>query len=116
MSISFIGRDVSDPWMAPIQTLQSPVAGRQSKLGHKCQETGQELGPRQKVDTGVNIDNAYDFVSLHNLHNGVFWNELENISYPSAICSRGPRLLRLLPLRRHTTDLLAQYQEPWHTD
>ena len=36
---------------------------------------------------GVNIDNAYDFVSLHNLHNGVFWDELENTSYPSAIDS-----------------------------
>jgi len=36
---------------------------------------------------GVNIDNAYDFVSLHNLHNGVFWDEIENGSYPSAIDS-----------------------------
>lgn len=34
---------------------------------------------------GVNIDNAYDFVTLHNLHNGVFWDELESAAYPSAI-------------------------------
>jgi len=36
---------------------------------------------------GVNIDNSYDFVSLHNLHNGVFWDEVGNASYPSAIDS-----------------------------
>ena len=36
---------------------------------------------------GVNIDKAYDFVSLHNLHNGVFWDEMKNSSYPSAIDS-----------------------------
>jgi len=36
---------------------------------------------------GVNIDNAYDFVSLHDLHNGVFWDEIGNGSYPSAIDS-----------------------------
>ena len=34
---------------------------------------------------GVNIDNAYDFVSLHDLHNGVFWDELESATYPSTI-------------------------------
>src|SRR5215469_10384816 len=26
-------------------------------------------------NVGVNIDNSYDFVSLRNLHNGVFWDE-----------------------------------------
>jgi hypothetical protein len=36
---------------------------------------------------GVNIDNSYDFVSLHNLHNGVFWDEVGNTSYPSPIDS-----------------------------
>ena len=36
---------------------------------------------------GVNIDNAYDFVTLQNLHNGVFWDEAESASYPSAIDS-----------------------------
>jgi len=36
---------------------------------------------------GVNIDNAYDFVSLHNLHNGVFWDEMANATYPTAIDS-----------------------------
>jgi hypothetical protein len=34
---------------------------------------------------GVNIDHAQDFVTLRNLHNGVFWDEVENASYPSAI-------------------------------
>jgi hypothetical protein len=36
---------------------------------------------------GVNIDNAYDFVTLHNLHNGVFWDEVESASSPSPIDS-----------------------------
>ncbi len=34
---------------------------------------------------GVNIDHTFDFVVLHNLHNGVFWDELENATYPTAI-------------------------------
>jgi hypothetical protein len=34
---------------------------------------------------GVNVDNAEDFVPLRNLHNGVFWDEVENASYPTAI-------------------------------
>ena len=34
---------------------------------------------------GVHIDNSEDFVTLHNLNNGVFWDELEGVSYPTAI-------------------------------
>jgi len=34
---------------------------------------------------GVYIDHTYDFVILNNLHNGVFWDEVENASYPTAI-------------------------------
>jgi pectate lyase-like protein len=34
---------------------------------------------------GVNIDHTQDFVTLHNLHNGVFWDEAENASYPTTI-------------------------------
>lgn len=34
---------------------------------------------------GVNIDHTYDFVTLDNLHNGVFWDEVESAAYPSAI-------------------------------
>src|SRR5258707_223446 len=34
---------------------------------------------------GVNIDHTADFVTLHNLHNGVFWDEVENASYPTTI-------------------------------
>jgi len=34
---------------------------------------------------GVNIDHTEDFVTLHNLHHGVFWDEVENASYPTTI-------------------------------
>jgi hypothetical protein len=34
---------------------------------------------------GVNIDHTQDFVTLHNLHNGVFWDEAEGASYPTTI-------------------------------
>jgi hypothetical protein len=36
---------------------------------------------------GVNIDHSYDFVTLHNLHNGVFWDEIESAGYPTPIDS-----------------------------
>jgi len=34
---------------------------------------------------GVKIDHTYDFVTLHNLHNGVFWDDVESAAYPSPI-------------------------------
>jgi hypothetical protein len=34
---------------------------------------------------GVHIDHTYDFTTLHNLHHGVFWDEVENAAYPTAI-------------------------------
>ena len=34
---------------------------------------------------GINIDHTYDFVTLDNLHNGVFWDEVESASYPSPV-------------------------------
>jgi Pectate lyase superfamily protein len=34
---------------------------------------------------GVNIDHSQDFVTLHNLHHGVFWDEVESASYPTNI-------------------------------
>jgi hypothetical protein len=34
---------------------------------------------------GVNIDHTLDFVTLHNLHHGVFWDEVESASYPTTI-------------------------------
>ena len=34
---------------------------------------------------GVNIDHTQDFVTLHNLHHGVFWDEVENATYPAPI-------------------------------
>jgi hypothetical protein len=36
---------------------------------------------------GVNIDHSYDFVTLHNLHNGVTWDEMEKVTYPTPIDS-----------------------------
>jgi hypothetical protein len=36
---------------------------------------------------GVNIDHSYDFVTLHNLQNSVFWDAMENAAYPTAIDS-----------------------------
>lgn len=34
---------------------------------------------------GVNIDHTEDFVTLHNLHHGVFWDEVEGAPYPTVI-------------------------------
>lgn len=34
---------------------------------------------------GVNIDHTQDFVTLHNLHHGVLWDEVESVPYPTAI-------------------------------
>jgi hypothetical protein len=34
---------------------------------------------------GVNIDHTFDFTTLHNLHNGIFWDEIEGASYPTNI-------------------------------
>lgn len=34
---------------------------------------------------GVNVDHTLNFLTLHNLHNGVFWDEMENASYPTTI-------------------------------
>jgi len=36
-------------------------------------------------DRAVNIDHTADFVTLHHLHVGIFWDEMENASYPTAI-------------------------------
>ena len=52
MSISFIGRDVSDPFRSmdgPDTDLAITRRRKADQVGQKCQETGQELGPRQKV-------------------------------------------------------------------
>ena len=34
---------------------------------------------------GVHVDHTGDFLTLHNLHIGVFWDDMENASYPSTI-------------------------------
>jgi hypothetical protein len=36
---------------------------------------------------GIHIDNDEDFTTLHNIHNGVFWDDIEGASYPSVIDS-----------------------------
>lgn len=36
---------------------------------------------------GVNIDHTEDFVTLHDLHNAVLWDEVEGAAYPTAIDS-----------------------------
>jgi Pectate lyase superfamily protein len=38
-------------------------------------------------NVGINIDHSYDFVTLHNLHHGIFWDEMENAAYPTPIDS-----------------------------
>jgi len=34
---------------------------------------------------GVHIDHTFNGLTLHNVHNGVFWDEVEGASYPTAI-------------------------------
>jgi hypothetical protein len=34
---------------------------------------------------GVYIDHTQDFVTLHNLHHGIFWDEVEGAAYPTPI-------------------------------
>lgn len=34
---------------------------------------------------GIHIDHTFAFTTLHNIHNGVFWDEVENASYPTSI-------------------------------
>jgi hypothetical protein len=34
---------------------------------------------------GINIDHTFDFTILQNLHNGVFWDEVEGAIYPSPL-------------------------------
>jgi hypothetical protein len=34
---------------------------------------------------GVHIDHTFNGLTLHNVHNGVFWDDLEGASYPTAI-------------------------------
>jgi len=36
-------------------------------------------------NVGINIDHMYDYTTLHDVRNGVFWDELEGASYPTPI-------------------------------
>jgi len=36
-------------------------------------------------NNGVHIDHTFNGLTLHNVHNGVFWDEVEGASYPTAI-------------------------------
>lgn len=51
-------------------------------------ESGRNMAQNLNIgafNIGVNIDRTFDFVVLHNLRNGVFWDEVENAPYPTAI-------------------------------
>lgn len=51
-------------------------------------EAGRNMAQNLNIgafNIGVNIDHTFDFVVLHNLRNGVFWDEVENEPYPTAI-------------------------------
>lgn len=37
------------------------------------------------LNIGVNIDHTFDFTMLQNLHNGVFWDEVEGAAYPTPL-------------------------------
>ncbi len=51
-------------------------------------EAGRNMAQNLNIgafNIGVNIDHTFDFVVLHNLRNGVFWDEVEDAPYPTAI-------------------------------
>jgi hypothetical protein len=71
---------------------------------------------------GVNIDHTQDFVTLHNLHNGVFWDEVESASYPTTIDSwvlqHGTALVvgRMDSLEVHDFSVFSRYAGMLLTD
>jgi hypothetical protein len=71
---------------------------------------------------GVNIDHTQDFVTLHNLHHGVFWDEVENASYPTTIDSwvlnHGIALVvgRMDALELHDFSVFSRYAGMLFTD
>ncbi len=71
---------------------------------------------------GVNIDHTQDFVTLHGLHHGVFWDELESAAYPAAIdswvLSHGTALVvgRMDALEIHDFSVFSRYAGMLFTD
>jgi hypothetical protein len=71
---------------------------------------------------GVNIDHTQDFVTLHGLHHGVFWDEVENAAYPTAIdswvLSHGTALVvgRMDALEIHDFSVFSRYAGMLFTD
>jgi hypothetical protein len=72
------GLSVYDPSQSRHEILRSTVTNAYNFLDI-------ELG--RFMAQNLFIGAFYDFVTLHNLHNGVFWDEMENANYPSPIDS-----------------------------
>jgi Pectate lyase superfamily protein len=86
----------STPIVYPYTIVLSAAAGKvvRSTVTNAYNFLNMELGRKMAQDLyigafniGINIDNAEDFTTLHNIHNGVFWDEVENASYPTPIDS-----------------------------
>jgi hypothetical protein len=82
------------PYPYTIDVMDPAVAGKvaRSTVTNAYDFLNIELGRIMAQDLfigafhiGVNIDHTEDFVTLHNLHHGVFWDEVENASYPTTI-------------------------------
>jgi len=86
----------STPTVYPYTIVLSAPAGKvvRSTVTNSYNFLDMELGRKMAQDLyigafniGINIDNDEDFTTLHNIHNGVFWDEVENASYPTPIDS-----------------------------
>jgi pectate lyase-like protein len=86
----------STPTVYPYTIVLNAPAGKvvRSTVTNAYNFLNMELGRKMAQDLyigafniGINIDNDEDFTTLHNIHNGVFWDEVENVSYPTLIDS-----------------------------
>ena len=84
------------PTVYPYTIVLSSAAGKvvRSTVTNAYNFLDMELGRKMAPDLyigafniGIHIDNDEDFTTLHNIHNGVFWDEVENASYPAPIDS-----------------------------
>ncbi|MGA2455980.1 MAG: glycosyl hydrolase family 28-related protein [Terriglobales bacterium] len=84
------------PTVYPYTIVLTAAAGKvvRSTVTNAYNFLDMELGRKMAQDLyigafniGIHIDNDEDFTTLHNIHNGVFWDEVENASYPTAIDS-----------------------------
>jgi hypothetical protein len=71
---------------------------------------------------GVHVDHAFNGLTLHNLHNGVFWDEVEGASYPTAVdkwvLNNGTALVvgRVDGLRLHDFSVFSRFAGILFTD